>query len=525
MNWLRDILRRWLIDAPAPALPPRQMQISQNALATAMMSRRPEGRVVTQNDVVAPYKPLPRVLPSGMAMDEACPPSVAMANTWALQDLWSEGLMFIGYPTLAALSQRAEYRHGAEIWAEHATRKWVKLRGPDDKTKLLRAFLGDGTDPEAKTEEERKKVIVDNSLNVAAVFREALGQDGIFGRSQIFLDFDDFDNDVELEAPLVVDPKKISPTRPLKRLKVVEPMWIYPAPYGTSNPLAPDFYKPDSWYVYGRPIHATRLLTIIGQEVPDILKPAYAFGGMSRTQMAKPYVDNWLRARQSASDLLHSFSIITLATEMEQVLFVEGSPGAQSLFDRAALFTQLRDNMGLNLINKGGEEMDSIAVPLSGVADLVNQAFEQVAGAYRIPLSIYNQITPSGLNASSDGETRNFYADVGAYQEKTCRQPFHKILDVAQLSLFGAIDPAITFEFVALWEMSDKDKAQIRKDDATADQTYTTLGAIDADDVRNRLNMDESSAYYGQLEGAAPGPELPEDDTGALGGNTPSKKD
>ncbi|WP_163360700.1 anti-CBASS protein Acb1 family protein, partial [Klebsiella aerogenes] len=74
--------------------------------------------------------------------------------------------------------------------------------------------------------------------------------------------------------------------------------------YNTTNPLAADWYKPALWYVQGRPVHATRLLTFVGREVPDLLKPAYSFGGLSMSQMAKPYVDNWLRTRASVADLI-----------------------------------------------------------------------------------------------------------------------------------------------------------------------------------------------------------------------------
>ncbi|MGF6605041.1 hypothetical protein P3T23_009802, partial [Paraburkholderia sp. GAS448] len=47
-----------------------------------------------------------------------------------------------------------------------------------------------------------------------------------------------------------------------------------------------------------------------------MLKPAYAFGCLSLSQIAKPYVDNWLRTRQSVSDLLHSFSTMVLKTNL-----------------------------------------------------------------------------------------------------------------------------------------------------------------------------------------------------------------
>ena len=44
--------------------------------------------------------------------------------------------------------------------------------------------------------------------------------------------------------------------------------------------------------------------------------PAYAFGGLSMTQMMKPYVDNWLQTRQSVNDIIQNFSTSVLKTDM-----------------------------------------------------------------------------------------------------------------------------------------------------------------------------------------------------------------
>ena len=53
--------------------------------------------------------------------------------------------------------------------------------------------------------------------------------------------------------------------------------------------------------------HASRLLTIIPFPVSDLLKPAYSFGGVPLIQMGKPYVDNWLNARQAVADILQGY--------------------------------------------------------------------------------------------------------------------------------------------------------------------------------------------------------------------------
>ena len=96
-------------------------------------------------------------------------------------------------------------------------------------------------------------------------------------------------------------------------MRPVEAQWCSPQGYETTDPLSPDWYKPRTWHVMGKELHASRLLTLIPFPVGDLLKPAYFFGGRSLVQMAKPYVDNWLQTRQSVSDLIKAFTIFVHA--------------------------------------------------------------------------------------------------------------------------------------------------------------------------------------------------------------------
>jgi len=481
--------------------PRAPMAISEAAKTKARTPAvpRPSPLDMPADKIFAAYQPLDGVLPDNpeMALD-ACNSMAAQIASWAAQALYHEGQGFFGYQYLAELIQRAEYRHACDIWAEHAVRKWIKVTGGvvDENVK----------DP---TAEKRKQIEAELArLDVRDIFQEWLFHDQAYGRGQIFLDFGDADSRTELESPLLVDPAKVNQKRPLKRLTLVEPMWVSPGVYETSNPLRHDFYRPASWYVFGRRVADSRLLTINSRPVSDMLKPGYSFGGQSLVQLMKPYVDNWLRTRQAVSDMVNIYSVLNLKTDMSSTL--SGADGG-AVFDRADMFVLTRDNRGIMLTDKNQEELDSIAVPLSGLDALQAQAQEQMASVSRIPLSIYLQVTPTGLNATNDGETRNFYADVHSYQEKNVRGPLKLVIDLIQLSLFGAIDPAIGFEFLPLWEMSDKDRADIRKADAEADVAYVTAGVVSNEETRQRIANDQTSPYYG-VDLSDPAPDVEEDD-------------
>lgn len=334
------------------------------------------------------------------------------------------------------------------------------------------------------------------------MIRRALCTEGYFGLTHIYIDLETAHRDQEeKQAPLFLTPKKIRQGE-LRGFKLLDPTWVTPVTYNTIDPFADDFYKPSQWWVLGQQIHASRLLTLVSQPVPDILKPAYNFGGVPFAFMAKPYVDNWLRTRQSVSDLIKSFSTMVLKTDLSQLL----SPGCEELTQRAALMAAYRDNRGLQIVDKEAEELINVSAPLGGLDKLQAQSQEHMAAIAGIPLVKLLGITPSGLNASSDGEIRCFYDKIAAFQEAVLRKPIQRILEIIQLHLFGKIDENITFDFSPLWQLDEVQQSQVDMNTAQTLGNYTMNGILSEDEARTGIDNSDSKLFNTiNLKAKAPG--------------------
>lgn len=396
------------------------------------------------------------------------------------------GLGFPGYAYLSNLAQRAEYRAPTEVIASEMTREWLRLTGgKENKLKELDKALDD--------------------FGVRDCIRLCVTQDGFFGRGQLFINIKGQEGDAKRRRPLLVNKDGATIGKgDLVGFKPIEPIWTTPYAYNSNNPAAPDFYKPESWYVMGRQTHASRLLTFISRPVPDVLKPSYNFSGMSLSQLIEPYVQRWLKTVDSVNRLISNFSVSGLATNMQATL-AEGKDS--ELFKRAALFNQLRDNRGLMLTDKDAEEFFQFNTPLSGLSELQAQAQEHMAAPTHIPLVKLTGITPSGLNASSEGEIKVFYDWIASEQENLLTSHVQIILRVLQLHLWGKVDESIGFEWIPLDSPTDKELAEMRKSDGERDKGYIDAGVLSPDEVRDRLRGDPNSGYTG-IEGDAPPPPL-----------------
>lgn len=304
-----------------------------------------------------------------------------------------------------------------------------------------------------------------------------------------------FAEDSELMMPIGDGQNKITQAKiakgSIKRLKAVEAVWCYPADYNSNNPLRPDWYKPNTWFVMGKQVHHSRLLTFIGREVPDMLKPAYSFGGLSLSQMAKPCVDNWLRTRQSVGDIVQAFSVFVLKTNMSTSTMEDG----QQVYKRAEFFNLVRSNTGMMMLDKESEEFENVAAPLSTLDALQAQSQEHICSVTGIPLVKYTGISPAGLNASSDGEIRVWYDWIAAYQQALFHANLTRIFHFAQMNIWGKIDPDLSFEFVKLWELTEKEAAEMRKAAADTDKTLIDAGVLNPEDARKRLAEEEDGPY------------------------------
>lgn len=429
----------------------------------------------------------PPELPAGVVPAGVTAPVMALdSNPYQFAAQTFPGGGFPGFAYLSNLATRAEYRAFAAALSTELTREWIELTSKEDD--------GDSNAEKIKAIEEEFK-----RLNVRGVIQKAAEHDALFGRGQIFIDVDRADR----KTPLILDPRTVKKGT-LKQIVPVEAVWTTPAGYNALDPVAPDFYRPSRWFMLGQEVHASRLMTIVTRELPDILKPAFNFAGMSLSQLAEPYVDNWLRTRQSVADLINNFSITALATSMEQVL--QGDDDGGNLFARATLFTATRSNKGLMLLDKDREELHQLNVPLSGLHELQAQSQEHMCSVSRMPATVLTGIQPSGLNTSSEGEMRAWYDWVAAQQEAHYRGPLETILQVVQLSLFGEIDPDIGFNFKPLYQMTPKELAEIRKSDAETAGAYVDRGILDPSEVRERLARDPESGYNGIDADALPVP-------------------
>lgn len=392
------------------------------------------------------------------------------------QSILSSFVSFVGYGALQQLSQDALIRLCIQTRTDEMLRAWIDIKCDDA---------------------ERKEKIEEhiNRIGLRETLSKALTTMGLMGGSFIFIDTG------EEDTVVVLNKTAKSQEKSKLRFQVIDPIFTTPQSFNASNPLAEDFYKPSVFFIMGQPVHRSRLIRFVENEVPDLMKPSYNFFGIPQAQLLSDYVTHFRKNREEVNQLLHKFSTSFIKTNLQTQLF-QGSSWS-SVSDRVKFFAKYRDNQGVGLLDKEAEDFIQVNTPITGLTDIVRQSLEFVVSMNQSGVVKTLGYTPNGF---SSGESDvKLQADlIATRQEKILRKPLTEILKLLQLHLFGDIDPSLTFEFNPLDEDDERTDAEVEKLKADTAAVYLDRGVLTEDEVRKALRTDETQPY-GELSGEAPG--------------------
>jgi phage-related protein (TIGR01555 family) len=154
-----------------------------------------------------------------------------------------------------------------------------------------------------------------------------------------------------------------------------------------------------------------------------------------------------------------------------------------------------RDNDGVMTVDKEAEDIADVSTPIGGVTDIVKQQMEIVSAMFGEPTVKLWGMTPGGFNSTGEADMKNHYDHIHALQERLFREPLEYVVKLLQLNSKGAVDDALSFEFVPLSDEDSDLKARCNK---TIADTYATLidrGVISSMEARLALANDPESGF------------------------------
>ena len=205
--------------------------------------------------------------PKNMAMDNQLNIKGSFQNNYIVPEslvLWYAGQSFIGYQLAAMIAQNWLVSKCCLMPAKDATRNGYEIT------------VNDGTDVDPEILDAIRKLDVEYRLNYNLIQLIQMGR--IFGIRHAMFIVDSEDPDY-YKKPF--NPDGVT-AGSYKGISQIDPYWMTPQldTQAAGDPAGIHFYEPTWWVINGVWVHRTHIIIFRTEEVADILKPTYIYGGI-----------------------------------------------------------------------------------------------------------------------------------------------------------------------------------------------------------------------------------------------------
>ena len=232
-------------------------------------------------------------------------------------------------------------------------------------------------------------------------------------------------------------------------------------------------------------IHKDRILRFDGEWLPYRIRQRNYGWGMSTLQSVYDSFRFYSTGISSAATLLTEFDI-----------FVHKLRGLSSML-AAGKEKDVRDRLVLNDMSKSiyrgyaidaeKEELEFISRNFGGVGEILEKLRIDIIGASQIPHTILFGESPGGLGSTGRSEERDFAKHLGDYQSTHYKRPLQHLMKMIMLSkegpTKGKLPESWRIKFNDLFELNEREKADVRARVAAVDGRYIQLGVLHPQEV------------------------------------------
>lgn len=365
---------------------------------------------------------------------------------------------------------------------------------PNDMSREWRSLDGEITPEQLrKFEEEETRLDVDGAFNFANKWAR------LYGTGYIVLSVDDGQTP---DKPLNLNAIKKGG---LQHIKVLDRHQLQHQGVINNNPLdanfgLPEFYTPIETSIR---IHHSRVLRFEGVEIPHQKFRENNYNSNSvLDRLYDPMLD-FNTATSASSSMIYETNVDIIKVDgFMQML--QSAEGEALLRKRITLANQLKSfNNALVMDTKEDHQMKSNT--FAGLPDLIDRFSQILSAASDIPATRLLGNSASGLNATGEGDLKNYYDSVKSMQNKNYKPKLSYLDQIIAASLGFSEDVDLSFDFNSLFQLSDTEQADVdlknaQRDDIYLNQSVVPVSVVAKDLKQNKVYTNIDDDYILELE-------------------------
>jgi phage-related protein (TIGR01555 family) len=364
---------------------------------------------------------------------------------------------FVFHPELEAAYQDSWIaRKIVDIPAEDATREW-------------RTFKGEHA--QAIAQEEKR-------LGIQQQIQDLISFSRLYGGAVLLMI-----TGQPLDRPLNVDAIQKGG---LKRLVVLDRWDLSCLNINYTNPTEPSYLLPEYYSVVGGSslIHHSHIVRMEGERLPRRLKQLEDGWGDSTLRKALEDLRDTVAAKGGIASMILEANVDTITRDGLSDELASGAD--EAILHRYRLFGMMKSIVNVALLD-GSEKYDRKTLTFSGLSDVLDKFMVWVSGAADIPVTRFFGTSAQGLNATGEGDLKNYYDSVRSRQESEYRGAIEILDQVLIRSALGSYPDDLEFEWNPLYQESGLEQAQQELAMSQSESARIDSGVLRPSHVMKRL--------------------------------------
>lgn len=225
-------------------------------------------------------------------------------------------------------------------------------------------------------------------------------------------------------------------------------------------------------------LHYTRVLRFDGIELPYYQKLFENLWGLSVVERMLDRLIAFDSATQGAAQLVYKSFLRIIGIDGFREALAIGGPTENAVIKQFEYIRAMQTNEGLTVLD-AKDTFNVHSNTFAGLPDLLQQFGQQISGAEGIPLVRLFGQSPAGFSATGESDLRNYYDEIKKRQENDIRPQLDMLLKVISMSTLGKPLPEdFEYDFVSLWQMSEREKSEIASADSTSISNLNGAGLL-----------------------------------------------
>lgn len=245
--------------------------------------------------------------------------------------------------------------------------------------------------------------------------------------------------------------------------------------------------EPEFFNYYGKRIHKSRVVPMMGKTAPSLIRPKLRGWGVSVLETVIRSYNQYLKSVNLSFEVLDEFKVDVFKIDgLNNALM---SPGGSDRVMKRIQMANMQKNYQDSIAMDAKDDYSSKQLTFSGLAEVMREIRMQIAADLRMPLTKLFGISASGFNSGED-DIENYNAMIESEIRSKVKFDLIRVLEVCCQIKFGHIPDDLKVEFKPLRILTAEQEETVKNQKLQRILSCQQAGFMTAKEAKQAINKE-----------------------------------